>query len=128
MITLTSPSCSDQDDLCNNVYDLTHSEWLASGANWLIAKPAAILGLLLLGVASTPAVVILGYLLFSATSFTAGMLLISSWADVLPVRQLAVGGAAINTLWQVGNFLSPYAWGMAKDATGKPEAEFMYPA
>lgn len=79
-------------------------------------------GLLLLGVASTPAVVILGYLLFSATSFTAGMLLISSWADVLPVRQLAVGGAAINTLWQVGNFLSPYAWGMAKDATGNFQA------
>jgi ACS family tartrate transporter-like MFS transporter len=74
--------------------------------------------LLLLGVASTPALVVVGYLLFSATFFTGGMLLMSSWADVLHVRQLAVGSAAINTLWQVGNFLSPYAWGVAKDATG----------
>ena len=36
----------------------------------------------------------------------------------LHVRQLAVGSAAINTLWQIGAFLSPYAWGVTKDATG----------
>ncbi len=75
-------------------------------------------GLLLLGAAATPALVVAGYLLFSATFFTAGMLLISTWADVLHARQLAVGGAAINTLWQIGSFLSPYAWGVTKDATG----------
>jgi MFS transporter, ACS family, tartrate transporter len=74
--------------------------------------------LLLLGVASTPAQVVVGYLIFSATFFTGGMLLIASWADLLHVRQLAVGGAAINTLWQIGSFVSPYAWGVAKDATG----------
>jgi ACS family tartrate transporter-like MFS transporter len=74
--------------------------------------------LLLLGVASAPALVVVGYLLFSATFFTCGALLVSSWADVLHVRQVAVGSAAINTLWQIGAFLSPYAWGVAKDATG----------
>ena len=74
--------------------------------------------LLLLGVASTPALVIVGYLLFSATFFTGGALLVSSWADVLHIRQVAVGSAAINTLWQIGAFLSPYAWGVTKDATG----------
>jgi ACS family tartrate transporter-like MFS transporter len=74
--------------------------------------------LLLMGVASKPALVIAGYLLFAATFFTMGVLVVSSWADVLHVRQLAVGGAAINTLWQIGAFLSPYAWGVAKDATG----------
>ena len=74
--------------------------------------------LLLLGVASTPALVVVGYLLFSATFFTAGALVVSSWADVLHVRQVAVGSAAINTLWQIGAFLSPYAWGVTKDATG----------
>ena len=74
--------------------------------------------LLLLGVASTPALVVVGYLSFSATFCTGGMLLMSSWADLVHVRQLAVGSAAINTLWQVGAFLSPYAWGVAKDATG----------
>jgi len=36
----------------------------------------------------------------------------------LHVRQVAVGSAAINTLWQIGSFLSPYAWGVTKDATG----------
>ena len=74
--------------------------------------------LLLLGVAATPALVVVAYLLFSATFFTAGALLVSSWADVLHVRQVAVGSAAINTLWQIGAFLSPYAWGVTKDATG----------
>ena len=74
--------------------------------------------LLLLGVGSTPALVIAGYLLFAATFFTGGMLIVSSWADLLHVRQLAVGSAAINTLWQIGAFLSPYAWGVTKDATG----------
>jgi ACS family tartrate transporter-like MFS transporter len=74
--------------------------------------------LLLIGVTSTPALVVVGYLLFSATFFTSGMLLVSSWADLLHVRQLAVGSAAINTLWQIGAFLSPYAWGVTKDATG----------
>jgi len=57
--------------------------------------------LLLLGVASTPAQVVVGYLVFSATFFTGGALLVSSWADVLHVRQVAVGSAAINTLWQL---------------------------
>jgi ACS family tartrate transporter-like MFS transporter len=74
--------------------------------------------LLLIGVSSTPALVIGGYLLFAATFFTNGVLLVSSWADILHVRQVAVGSAAINTLWQIGNFLSPYVWGLAKDATG----------
>jgi len=74
--------------------------------------------LLLLGVGSRPALAIAGYLLFSATFFTSGMLIVSSWADLLHIRQLAVGSAAINTLWQVGAFLSPYAWGVTKDATG----------
>ena len=74
--------------------------------------------LLLLGVASTPTLTVVGYLLFSATFFTGGMLIVSSWADLLHVRQLAVGSAAINTLWQIGAFLSPYAWGVTKDATG----------
>ncbi len=46
------------------------------------------------------------------------MLVVASWADVLHVREFGVAGAAINTMWQIGNFLSPYAWGLAKDATG----------
>lgn len=80
------------------------------------------LALFLTGLAPTPGLVISGYLLFAATWYTHGVLIASSWADVLPVRQLAVGAAAINTLWQIGSFLSPYAWGVLKDATGSFEA------
>jgi ACS family tartrate transporter-like MFS transporter len=28
------------------------------------------------------------------------------------------GAAGINTLWQIGAFVSPYAFGLARDATG----------
>jgi ACS family tartrate transporter-like MFS transporter len=75
-------------------------------------------GLMLIGVAPTPILVMVGYLLFAATWFSGGVLIASSWADVLHPQQLAVGAAAINTLWQVGSFLSPYGFGLAKDATG----------
>ena len=76
----------------------------------------------LIGTGASPGIVIAGYLLFAAFNFAQGMLLASSWADVLPIRQLAVGSGAINTLWQVGSFLSPYAVGAAKDATGSYHA------
>lgn len=80
------------------------------------------IGLLLIGLGLTPALVITGYLLFGASWFTAGVLAVSSWADLLPPAQVAVGSAAINTLWQTGSFLSPYAFGIAKDATGTYQA------
>jgi small conductance mechanosensitive channel len=37
------------DDLCKYVFRLTGNEWLAAASNWLIAKPAAILLLVALG-------------------------------------------------------------------------------
>jgi ACS family tartrate transporter-like MFS transporter len=75
-------------------------------------------GLILIGVAPTPILVLVGYLLFAATWFSGGVLIASSWADVVHPQQLAVGAAVINTLWQVGSFVSPYGFGLAKDATG----------
>jgi ACS family tartrate transporter-like MFS transporter len=81
--------------------------------------------LLLVGTSSTPSVVIVGYLMFAACFFTGGSLLVASWADVLHARELAVGSAAINTMWQIGSFLSPYAWGVAKDAPGSYRASLI---
>ncbi len=49
MISLTLEVCAKSDRLCEYVQDTTGNEWLAGAANWLIAKPAAILGLLLVG-------------------------------------------------------------------------------
>jgi ACS family tartrate transporter-like MFS transporter len=82
----------------------------------------AALGLFLIGFAPSPGAVVAGYLLQTAVSFAAGALVIASWPDTLPVRQLAVGSGAINTLWQLGSFGSPYAFGAVRDATGSYHA------
>ncbi len=47
MIVLAAEVCDPGDWLCNNVEDATGNEWVAQAANWLIAKPLAIAGLLL---------------------------------------------------------------------------------
>ena len=75
-------------------------------------------GLGLVAAAPTPTFVMAGYLLFAGTFFTGGVLIVTSWADLLHPRQLAVGAAAINTLWQIGAFVSPFGFGLARDATG----------
>ncbi len=62
------------------------------------------------------------YLIFAATCFTVPMLMVTGWIEVLPERELAVGGAAINTISQIGAFVTPFVWGMLKDATGGYQA------
>ena len=69
-----------------------------------------------------PSIVMIAYLAFAATCFTVPMLTSSGWAEILSVRELAVGAAAINTLSQIGAFLAPFAWGAARDATGSFDA------
>ena len=83
---------------------------------------AASAGLALIGWAPTPLAAIIGYVLLSSVSFSIGVLVLATWPDALPVRQLAVGSGAINTLWQIGSFTSPYAFGATKDATGSFQA------
>jgi ACS family tartrate transporter-like MFS transporter len=74
--------------------------------------------LLVVGLAPSPMLVIIAYLVFATVCFTIPMLTSSGWAEVLHVRELAVGAAAINTICQIGAFVAPYGWGIAKDATG----------
>jgi small-conductance mechanosensitive channel len=45
----TSSDCDRTDWLCREVYRATHLNWLASTADWLIAKPIAILSIIVLG-------------------------------------------------------------------------------
>lgn len=73
---------------------------------------------LLIGLAPTPILVVIAYLVFATVCFTIPMLTSSGWSEVLHVRELAVGAAAINTICQIGAFVAPYGWGIAKDATG----------
>ena len=72
---------------------------------------------LFIGLAPSPMLVILAYLVFASVCFTTAMLTSSGWAEVLHVRELAVGAAAINTMSQIGGFVAPFGWGIAKDAT-----------
>lgn len=85
-------------------------------AFWAIMVMAG--SLLALGLAPSPGVAIAAYLGFAATCFTVNMLLSSGWADVVPLRDLAVGAAAINMVANLGGFVMPYGWGAARDATG----------
>jgi ACS family tartrate transporter-like MFS transporter len=85
-------------------------------AFWWSLLLAGALGVISL--APAPLIVMAAYLAFAAACFTIPMLTASGWAEVIPVRELAVGAAAINTLSQIGAFLSPFAWGALKDATG----------
>lgn len=78
----------------------------------------AVLGLLGVLAASSAPLVIGAYLAFATVCFAIPMLTSSAWADVLHVRELAVGAAAINTISQTGAFVMPFAWGAARDATG----------
>jgi small conductance mechanosensitive channel len=47
VITLAAEVCDPEDWLCTNVHDATGNAWLAQAADWMIAKPVAIAGLLL---------------------------------------------------------------------------------
>ena len=47
---VAEPVCPvDGGDLCRLVRDVTHNDWLAKASDWLIAKPLAIVALILLG-------------------------------------------------------------------------------
>jgi ACS family tartrate transporter-like MFS transporter len=68
---------------------------------------------------ATSGTVVLGaYLLFGLSWSSVTLSHISLWPDVLHARLLAVGSAAINSMSQIAAFLMPYAWGVARDASG----------
>ena len=47
---MAEPVCPvDGGDLCRLVRDVTHNDWLAKASDWLIAKPLAIVALILIG-------------------------------------------------------------------------------
>ncbi len=83
-----------------------------------VAMALECVALTIIALSPSPAIVIFAYLLFAAawTPVTLSQVLI--WADVFHVRRLAICSAAINSVAQIGAFFSPYAFGMAKDATG----------
>lgn len=101
-----------------NWADRHGDRWL--NAFWLVVVMAG--AILVIALAASPPVVMIAFLIFATMCFTIPMLVSSGWAEVLHMRELAVGAAAINTLAQIGAFVSPFAWGAAKDATGSFQA------
>ncbi len=87
---------------------------------WCAAMMAA--SLFTIWLAPSPLIIGIAYLAFSTVAFAVSMLISSAWAEALHVRELAIGAAAINTLSQIGAFVTPFAWGAAKDATGSFDA------
>ena len=85
-------------------------------AFWLDLAMAG--ALVTLAVARSPMIVMAAYLIFAMSCFTIAMLVSSGWAEVLHVRELAVGSAAINSMCNLGAFAMPFAWGALRDATG----------
>lgn len=84
----------------------------------LVYSALLTLAFVVLALSPSAAVTIAAYLLFSTTCFAIPMLTSSGWAELLSARELAVGAAAINTLSQIGAFVTPFAWGVLKDASG----------
>lgn len=85
-------------------------------AFWLTVAMAV--AFLLIALAPSPGIVIAAYLLFAAVCFAIPALTSAGWAEILHVRELAIGAAAINTLSQVGAFVMPFAWGWSRDVSG----------
>jgi ACS family tartrate transporter-like MFS transporter len=92
-----------------------HGDRFLNAFWYTVVLATAFLTILLVPV---PAIVMIAYLAFAASCFTIPMLTSSGWAEILNVRELAVGAAAINTMSQIGAFVAPFAWGAARDATG----------
>lgn len=76
------------------------------------------LALVVIATKPSPLAVVFAYLLGSAAYTAAMQAQVTLWTDVFPVRVLGICGAAINTVLQMGNFLGPFAFGVARDATG----------
>jgi len=71
-----------------------------------------------LSLTSDPLVVIGAYWLAIVSNFGIAATVWLAPSDVLAPRSIAVSVAAINSIGQLGSFVSPVLWGMAKDATG----------
>lgn len=72
----------------------------------------------IIGMTSEPLAVIGAYWLAMAGNAGIAATYWLAPSDVLPPRAMAVSVAVMNSVGQLGSFVSPVLWGMAKDATG----------
>lgn len=84
----------------------------------IICALGSTMGIALIWAQISTQLAITGFLLVSFCGWAQVLLFAAMWPDLLHPRQLALGGATIDMVSQVGAFLGPYGWGIAKDATG----------
>lgn len=84
----------------------------------LICMLGSAVGIALLLVQFSTATSIAGVLVLSFFGWAQALLFAALWPDLLHPGLLALGGAIIDTVSQIGAFIGPYGWGAAKDATG----------
>jgi ACS family tartrate transporter-like MFS transporter len=77
---------------------------------------------LILALAPSAALVMLGYFVFAAAWPAVASSLTMLWPEAIHVRLLAVGAAAINSVANVGSFVGPCLWGLTRDASGSFQA------
>lgn len=85
-----------------------------------VAGPMLLAGaaLALLAATDAPTAVVVGYALFLVCNTASVALFFTTPGAIAHPRSAAVGVAAINSLGQLGSFVLPSLWGVAKDATG----------
>jgi MFS transporter, ACS family, tartrate transporter len=85
-----------------------------------LAGPLAAVALALgvISVTDAPAAVIGAYVVFLAAASTAASQFFLTPGAILHPRSAAVGVAAINAVGQLGSFVLPALWGVARDQTG----------
>jgi len=71
-----------------------------------------------LSLSSQPLIVTAAYWLAVASNAGIAATFWLAPGEVLAMRSMAVSVAAINSIGQLGSFVSPFLWGIAKDATG----------
>jgi MFS transporter, ACS family, tartrate transporter len=94
--------------------DLTGERWLH------VAIPLALMAVAfgVLAISPPPPVVMAAYVVATAANAAIGGVFWSASSELIGPVRAAVSIAAINAIGQVGSFLSPYGWGIAKDSTG----------
>lgn len=96
-----------------------HSDRIGSRFGHLIGSMLAVAACFaVVSFASTPAMLITGYLAMSFfwPAVTLSTNLVAT--EVVPCRMVAVAVAVTNTLAQLGAFIVPILWGISKDSTG----------
>ena len=77
-----------------------------------------ILGYLMIVAAQSPWLIAAGLILSQVGRGAHSTAQVALWADVLKDRRMAIGAAAISSVANIGVWLLPIGFGMAKDATG----------